>query len=81
VAGGGDFGPTDTAPVLLDGIEKRLATATADYQTLMAQDVPAFNRLLAANGKASLITALPVKSADANDLYDNEDFADADDDG
>jgi photosystem II stability/assembly factor-like uncharacterized protein len=81
VAGGGDFGPTDTAPVLLDGIEKRLATATADYQTLMARDVPAFNRLLAAKGKASLITALPVKSADANDLYDNEDFADADDDG
>jgi photosystem II stability/assembly factor-like uncharacterized protein len=80
VAGGGDFGPTDTAPVLLAGIEKDLAAANANYQTLMARDVPAFNRLLAAKGKAPLVTALPVASADAG-LYGNEDFADEDDEG
>jgi hypothetical protein len=46
----------------------------------MARDVPAFNRLLAAKGKAPLVTALPVASADAG-LYGNEDFADEDDEG
>jgi hypothetical protein len=81
VAGGGDYGPTDTAPVLLDGIEKNIAAATVGYQTVMARDVPAFNRLLAAKGKSPLITTLPPESADADDADANDDFADADDDG
>ena len=34
VAGGMEFGPTDTARMLLDMIEKDLATATADYRNL-----------------------------------------------
>ena len=50
VAGGADFGPTDTARSLLDMIEKDLAGAQAEYRTLMDKDVPAFNKSLAANG-------------------------------
>ena len=50
VAGGADYGPTDTARNLLDMVEKDLAAAKADYRTLMDKDVPAFNKSLAANG-------------------------------
>ncbi len=42
-AGGADFRPTDAQLQVLDDIEKDLAAATADYETLMAKDVPAFN--------------------------------------
>jgi len=42
-AGGADFRPTDAQLQVLDNIEKDLAAATADYQTLMTKDVPAFN--------------------------------------
>jgi hypothetical protein len=44
VAGGADFRPTDAQLRVLDNIEQDLAAATADYQTLMSKDVPAFNR-------------------------------------
>ena len=42
-AGGADFRPTDAQLQVLDNLEKDLAAATADYQTLMSKDVPAFN--------------------------------------
>jgi hypothetical protein len=44
-AGGADFRPTDAQLQVLDNLEKDLAAATADYQTLMAKDVPAFNTM------------------------------------
>ncbi len=47
VAGGADFGPTDTARGLLEMIEKDLNGAKAEYQKLMDTDVPAFNKTLA----------------------------------
>jgi hypothetical protein len=50
VAGGADYGPTDTARSLLDMVEKDLASAKAEYRTLMDKDVPAFNKNLVANG-------------------------------
>ena len=50
VAGGADYGPTDTARSLLEMIEKDLAAAKAEYRTLMDKDVPAFNKNLVANG-------------------------------
>src|SRR5262249_38169263 len=43
VAGGDGYPPTDTAPTLVDDLEKKLAVATDHYQTVMAKDVPAFN--------------------------------------
>ena len=50
VAGGADYGPTDTALGLTDIIEKDLTAAKTEYRTLIDKDVPAFNRSLAANG-------------------------------
>jgi hypothetical protein len=50
VAGGADFGPTDTARGLLDMIEKDLAGVKAEYRTLIDKEVPAFNKSLVANG-------------------------------
>jgi len=50
VAGGADFGPTQTSHELLDMIEKDLSSAKGEYQTLMNRDVPAFNKSMVANG-------------------------------
>ena len=50
VAGAGDYGPTDTSPQLLAGIEKDLAHAEGDYHELMTKVVPAFNQTLASKG-------------------------------
>ena len=50
VAGGADYGPTDTARSLTEMIEKDLAGAQAEYRTLMDKDVPAFNKSLTASG-------------------------------
>jgi hypothetical protein len=44
IAGGADFAPTDTSVSVMEGIEKDLNAARADYKRLMEQDVPAFNR-------------------------------------
>src|SRR6202035_554253 len=46
VAGGADYGPTDTARGLLDMIEKDLAAAKSEYSALMDRDVVVFNRSL-----------------------------------
>jgi photosystem II stability/assembly factor-like uncharacterized protein len=54
VAGGADYGPTDTALSLTEMIEKDLAAAKAEYRTLIDKDLPAFNRSLAANGVTPL---------------------------
>jgi hypothetical protein len=54
VAGGADYGPTDTALNLIDMIEKDLAAARTDYRTLMDKDVPAFNKSLVSNGVTPL---------------------------
>jgi photosystem II stability/assembly factor-like uncharacterized protein len=79
VAGGGDYGPTDTAPLLLDGLEKQLAVATAQYRTVITQDVPAFNKLLVIKGKPPLTTALTHEDEeDSEGAYTNGDFADPD---
>ncbi len=48
VAGGSDFPPTDTSVGVMEGLEKDLTTVKTDYRRLMEQDVPAFNRSVAA---------------------------------
>jgi len=50
VAGGADYGPTDTALTLIATIEKDLAAAKVEYRNLMEKDVPAFNRSLVGQG-------------------------------
>jgi len=50
VAGGTGFGPTETSVTLLQIIEKDLAAAENDVQTLLEKDVPEFNHSLADRG-------------------------------
>jgi len=50
VAGGQNFHPTDTSVTVLDGIEKDLAAAKADFSGMMEKDVPAFNRAISTHG-------------------------------
>jgi photosystem II stability/assembly factor-like uncharacterized protein len=54
VAGGADYGPTETSRVLLDNIEKDLNTAKTEYADLMDKQVPAFNQWLGVNGMVPL---------------------------
>ena len=56
VAGGADFKPTDTSVVVLDGIEKDLNAAKAEFAALMEKDVLAFNRALAGRGLTPITT-------------------------
>ncbi|HEX7363436.1 MAG TPA: sialidase [Bryobacteraceae bacterium] len=54
VAGGVNFRPTDASVVVLNGIEKKIAAAEADYHKLMTAEVPAFNKSIAGTGMAAL---------------------------
>jgi hypothetical protein len=65
VAGGADFGPTDTAKDLLAMIEKDLTAAKAEYKNLIEKDVAAFNRSLAEKGVTPLAFAIPPMTAPA----------------
>lgn len=74
VAGGDDFPPTDTEVELFHQLEQKLAAATASYNTLMTQQVPAFNRTLAehsvtpiAAGGAPPPSPAPKQEDDNND--------------
>jgi photosystem II stability/assembly factor-like uncharacterized protein len=57
-AGRADARPTDAQVMVLDLIEKQLATARADFTRLVEKDVPAFNRAMA--GKGIAITTSPA---------------------
>jgi len=50
VQGGADYRPTDASLEVLAMIEKDLASAKADFTTLIDKDVPAFNRAHGARG-------------------------------
>ena len=63
VAGGADFAPTPASLEVLQNIEKSLSEAAADYQNLMTQQVPAFDRSLAQQGITPLTAALPPVAA------------------
>jgi photosystem II stability/assembly factor-like uncharacterized protein len=47
VAGGADFRPTDTSLALLGELEAQLAASKKEYEALLANDVSAFNKLMA----------------------------------
>ena len=46
VAGGAEFRPTEQAVQIFDMLEKELADARAAFNTLMATDLPAFNKAM-----------------------------------
>ena len=72
MAGGADQRPTDTMPMLVSMIEADLKTAQARYAALMAGDVPAFNRKLAASGLPALSTKAPASAPDEDDGDDGD---------
>ncbi len=55
VAGGADFAPTDTQRELLKTFESDIAGADADYQKVLNEDLPAFNRALTEESMTALI--------------------------
>jgi hypothetical protein len=57
VAGGAEYKPTPASMQVLEQIEGALAKAKSDFETLMATDVPAFNKAMA--GKVPPITDTP----------------------
>lgn len=63
VAGGADFAPTPASLEVLQNIEKSLSEATADYQNLMTQELPAFDRTLTQQGITPLTAAMPPVAA------------------
>jgi len=64
VAGGADYGPTETERNLLDMIEKDLNSAAAEYQALVQKDLPAFNRAMAERGVMPLVAVVPQAKPD-----------------
>ena len=54
VAGSADFAPTDTQLGLLTGFEAQAASVSVEYQKVLAEDLPAVNRILAAGNLAPL---------------------------
>lgn len=63
VAGGADFAPTPASLEVLQNIEKSLSEATADYQNLMTQELPAFDRTLTQQGITPVTAAMPPVAA------------------
>jgi hypothetical protein len=50
VAGGADYGPTETSKILLDTIENELGAVKVEYSNVMDKDVVAFNQWLTGQG-------------------------------
>jgi hypothetical protein len=75
VWGSAEQRPTKTVPVLIDMIEADLKTGAADYAALLARDLPAFNRTLAAKGLPELSTTPPAVSEEQLEKDDEADAA------
>jgi len=65
VAGGNDFGPTDTEVALLDDLEQQLSTVEPEYRALIQQQLPAFNRAMLEQGATPVVAGAeaPAKTA------------------
>ena len=57
VAGGADFAPTEPQLDSLRTIETEMAGATAEFQKLLKEELPVFNRVLGDNNVALVIAA------------------------
>ncbi len=73
VAGGAEQGPTDTAPMLLDDIEQRLAQGEKDYHALMDTRIPAINQKLRHMGAQPLQTDVGPPKLEQPSDYDDDD--------
>jgi hypothetical protein len=68
MAGGADFAPTDTQMDTLQSIETEMASANTEFQKVLKEDVPAFNRVLGDHNIALLVAAT---STDPNQQHGN----------
>jgi hypothetical protein len=57
VAGGADFPPTDTQYDSLVAVEAEMTSAIEEYQKLLNEDLPTFNRSLTAQNVAAVVIA------------------------
>jgi hypothetical protein len=57
MAGGADFPPTDTEMDTLQSIEAEMAGSNAEFQKVLKEDLPAFNRVLGDNNVALVAAA------------------------
>ena len=59
VAGGTDFGPTETSLSIFQSIDADLSAVKAEFRSLMEKDVPAFNRAVSEKGITPLAVGMP----------------------
>jgi hypothetical protein len=59
VAGGTDFGPTETSLTVFHSIDSDLNAVKAEFRNLMDKDVPAFNRAVSDQGVTPLAVGMP----------------------
>ncbi len=57
MAGGADFAPTDTQMDTLQSIEAEMASANTEFQKVLKEDLPAFNRVLGDHNIALVVAA------------------------
>ena len=55
VAGGNDYGPTDTELALLNDNEQELSIVEPEYLKVMQQELPAFNRAMLEHGGTPVV--------------------------
>jgi hypothetical protein len=63
VAGGTDFGPTETSLSIFQSLDSELNTVKSEFRTLMDKEVPAFNRLVSDKGVTPLAAVAPDAGA------------------
>jgi photosystem II stability/assembly factor-like uncharacterized protein len=68
MAGGADFAPTDAEIETLQSIESEMASSNAEFQKLLKEDLPAFNRVLGNHNVALVVAA---NSTDPNERDGN----------
>jgi photosystem II stability/assembly factor-like uncharacterized protein len=65
VAGGTDFGPTETSLAVFQSIDSDLTAVKTEFRTLMDKDVLAFNRIVSDKGITPLAVGAPDTSGAA----------------
>jgi hypothetical protein len=68
MAGGADFAPTDAEMDTLQSIEAEMAGANADFQKLLKEDLPVFNRVL---GDHNIALVVAATSSDQDEHHGN----------
>jgi hypothetical protein len=81
VWGSAEQRPTKTVPMLIDMIEADLKAGADDYASLLAKDLPAFNRTLAERGLATLSTTPPAVREEQLEKDDEADASQSESEG